>query len=40
MLDRGFVPKFPLTFSTSDRVATDRVSQPGRNKIVFKVSVN
>ena len=27
MLDRGFVPKFPLTFSTSYRVASARVNQ-------------
>lgn len=27
VLDRGFVPKSPLSFSTSYRVATDRVSQ-------------
>ena len=40
MLDRSFVPKFTLTLSTSYMVATDRVSQPGRNKIVFKVRVS
>ena len=26
MLDRGFVPKFPLTVSTSYRVASDRIN--------------